>query len=114
MSSLIRSPIFFFCANPESEYYFLSRTVLNGHFQVHTNDLLMFYWGDEVELFEENGGRKNRSIMTNGAADVSFDKVAQWVQNDLIEKEKAGVPLTGTVQVTIRKLMSVSNPISRN
>lgn len=24
------------------------RTILNGHFKVHTNDLLMFYWQDEV------------------------------------------------------------------
>jgi hypothetical protein len=28
------------------------RTILNGHFQVHTNDLLMFYWPDERDLFE--------------------------------------------------------------
>jgi hypothetical protein len=37
------------------------RTVLNGHFQVHTNDLLMFYWEDEYDLFEDDGSRKDRA-----------------------------------------------------
>lgn len=29
------------------------RTVLNGHFRVHTNDLLMFYWPDEASRREK-------------------------------------------------------------
>lgn len=44
------------------------RTVLNGHFQIHTNDLLMFYWDDELPLFEENGGRKDRRILLQSPA----------------------------------------------
>jgi hypothetical protein len=60
------------------------RTVLNGHFQVHTNDLLMFYWDSEVLLFEENGGRKDRNILMQDVAvgnEMSFTKFAEWTKN---------------------------------
>jgi hypothetical protein len=36
------------------------KTVMNGAFQVHTNDLLMFYFDEEVSHFQETGGRKKR------------------------------------------------------
>ena len=46
------------------------RTVMNGAFPVHTNDLLMFYFNEEVDLFENNGSRKHRSITGTAAPDV--------------------------------------------
>ena len=57
------------------------RTVLNGAFQVHTGDLLMFYFADEVELFEEDGSRKPRSILQdpNGIENVDYDKIFHWM-----------------------------------
>jgi hypothetical protein len=58
------------------------RTVLNGNFQIHTNDLIMFYWGEEVNLFEENGGRKDRKLMTmDNGNDMSFAKFGKWHAN---------------------------------
>lgn len=33
------------------------KTILNGGFAVHTNDLLMWYWEEEEMLFEEDGRR---------------------------------------------------------
>lgn len=55
------------------------RTVLNGHFKVHTNDLLMFYWPDELELFEENGGRRPRAILdTDG-------KKGDWIEKGKLQ-----------------------------
>ena len=64
------------------------RTVLNGHFQVHTNDLLMFYWDCELDLFDENGGRKDRRIlsMDNDPTQPSFEKLAMWMTDDTLAK----------------------------
>lgn len=58
----------------------------------------MFYWGDdEVDLFEENGGRRDRSIMQKGMAggagsqyEVSFAKVTGWVASDAIDYKRQG------------------------
>lgn len=52
------------------------RTVLNGHFQVHTNDLLMFYWDDELPVFEENGGRINRHVLHVDMIQAALDNDA--------------------------------------
>jgi hypothetical protein len=55
------------------------KTVLNGEFQVHTNDLLMFYWDDEYGFFEEDGSRKNRlEYQTNG--NPNMGTVATYVR----------------------------------
>jgi hypothetical protein len=56
------------------------KTVLNGDFVVHTNDLLMFYWDHERHLFEDDGRRKDRKIlMTNGPLDE--DKIWDFVHD---------------------------------
>jgi hypothetical protein len=36
------------------------KTVLNGAYQVHTNDLLMFYFDEEAHFFETGGSRRER------------------------------------------------------
>jgi hypothetical protein len=41
------------------------KTVLNGAFQVHTNDLLMFYFDEEMQYYEHGGGRKERINQRN-------------------------------------------------
>ena len=46
------------------------RTVMNGAFPVHTNDLLMFYFNEELDLFENNGSRKNRIVSGTLVTDV--------------------------------------------
>lgn len=38
------------------------KTVLNGAFPVHTNDLLMFYFDEEIPLFLEDGDRAQRNL----------------------------------------------------
>lgn len=83
------------------------RTVLNGHFQVHTNDLLMFYWADEVQLFEEDGGRKDRKILMTDVAppnlpDIDLNKIERWVQNNELESKKVGEGVTRAAQVSSR------------
>lgn len=40
------------------------RTVLNGAFQIHTNDLLMFYFDDELPFFRDDGSRVDRGDFT--------------------------------------------------
>jgi hypothetical protein len=46
----------------------------------------MVYWGDdEVDLFEENGGRKDRSIMQNLDGTLSLEKVTGWTAKDEIQ-----------------------------
>lgn len=56
------------------------RTILNGAFQVHTGDLLMFYFDDEAELFEENGGRKDRSmLLENNSPKLEMDRVVDYI-----------------------------------
>lgn len=43
----------------------------------------MFYWGDdEVHLFEENGGRKDRSIMQQADGSLSLAKITAWSSKD--------------------------------
>lgn len=44
------------------------RTVLNGAFQIHTNDLLMFYFDDELPFFRDDGSRVDR-----GGFELLFD-----------------------------------------
>lgn len=36
------------------------RTIPNGAFPIHTNDLLMWYFDDELPLFEKDGSRIDR------------------------------------------------------
>lgn len=64
------------------------RTVLNGAFQVHTNDLLMFYWDSEVALFEDDGSRHPRNILQTS------NQKAQFLTTGKIEKNGNGVALT--------------------
>lgn len=54
------------------------RTVLNGAFQVHTNDLLMFYTDDELPLFEESGARIDRGIMNTADVKALFGHVMRF------------------------------------
>lgn len=68
------------------------RTVLNGHFQIHTNDLLCFYWDDELDLFEENGGRKDRSLFEDGDDHKTTQKFLNYIFND----KCPGITLTMT------------------
>ena len=43
------------------------RTVMNGHYPIHTNDLLMFYFDNEKEYFETNGSRADRNALSVSA-----------------------------------------------
>jgi hypothetical protein len=54
------------------------KTVLNGDFVVHTNDLLMFYWDDELSLFEEDGRRRDRKIFLDSADPSKRDENQIW------------------------------------
>lgn len=63
------------------------RTVRNGHYQIHTGDMLMFYFDAEVPLFEENGGRHDRALLLNGdtgdiTTDVDWTKVLNWMDHN--------------------------------
>lgn len=71
------------------------RTVLNGHFQIHTNDLLMFYWDDELPLFEEHGGRKDRRILL-------LDPPAPAAPG--------GVPALPPLQLMLTEIAAISKP----
>lgn len=53
--------------------------------QVHTGDLLMWYMGDEVALFEENGGRKDRRLLQQADGTASMEKIADWMVNDKLD-----------------------------
>ena len=71
------------------------RTVLNGHYQVHTGDLMMFYMDDEKALFEENGGRKPRSMLQdNVTGAASMSKIAEWIKNDRLEEKVYNFPMS--------------------
>jgi hypothetical protein len=41
------------------------KTILNGGFKIHTNDLLAFYFDEEFDLFHEDGSRKSRPVVTH-------------------------------------------------
>lgn len=41
------------------------KTILNGAFPVHTNDLLMFYWPCEKDYFDASGQRKEDNMLGN-------------------------------------------------
>ena len=43
------------------------RTVMNGQYPIHTNDLLMFYFEDEIKFFENNGARIDRNALSTKA-----------------------------------------------
>jgi hypothetical protein len=55
------------------------KCVANFINQVHTNDLLMFYWDSERAFFEENGGRKDRNILQRRDGTVSMVLVSEFV-----------------------------------
>ena len=42
----------------------------------------MFYWDDEREFFEENGGRKNRNILHKSDGSVSMVLVSAFVHSN--------------------------------
>lgn len=44
------------------------RTVQNGDYHVHTNDLLMFYFDEERDLFERDGSRIDRKTTCSAPA----------------------------------------------
>lgn len=75
------------------------RTVLNGAFQVHTNDLLMFYWDVELDLFEEDGRRKDRSILSidEDGGNISYMKLLDWIHKEHLESRKVDKQLPKTV-----------------
>jgi hypothetical protein len=58
------------------------KTVLNGAYPVHTNDVLMFYFDDEAGFFEEDGGRIKRE---GNFLNAKFtDDMASFLLNDKI------------------------------
>lgn len=65
------------------------KTVLNGGFQVHTGDLLMFYLDSELSLFDEDGGRKDRKHLLDNnqlipGGNVNWQHVISWMNDDKI------------------------------
>jgi hypothetical protein len=39
----------------------------------------MFYWDDERNLFEDNGGRKDRSLLQDDSGNISIQKITKFV-----------------------------------
>lgn len=55
----------------------------------------MFYFGDEVHLFEENGGRIDRAALMDAANpnNYSMEKIADWSKNDKLNAMKRTLDL---------------------
>ena len=96
------------------------RTVQNGAFPVHTNDLICIYFDDERDLFEvgvsfflhsfsffsflflqENGGRIPRARLSDGQGNMDIEKVVEWVKHGKIEHMVQNNEPTG--QAKLRK-----------
>lgn len=66
------------------------RTVQNGAFPVHTNDLLCVYFDDERDFFEHDGARKNRHLLLDDQdpARMDMQKVVDWVKDGKLNHAK--------------------------
>ena len=95
------------------------RTVLNGAFPIHTNDLICIYFDDERDFFEvglsctsaflrasahqqkmqDNGGRKPRRILQDDAGNMDLLKVVEWVCHSRLENSSVNNEPTGMAKL---------------
>lgn len=82
------------------------RTILNGAFPIHTNDLVCIYFDDERDFFEENGGRKDRRCLQDPVTNrMSMLKVVDWIKDGKLDAVTQRNQPTGT-----QKLRKVGGP----